>query len=126
MKKRILCVLLTLCMLLSVVALFASCSGKGGEVKISKKLATVDLSEAEVVFDAMLSEGGRQKANQLIDQLSDLVGSSLRAKQVLNDGEEIEDPINEPAPIHVQALNAVEASILVLHKLERIRVILCG
>ncbi|MBE6690730.1 MAG: hypothetical protein E7590_05550 [Ruminococcaceae bacterium] len=78
-------------MLLSVVALFASCSGKGGELKISKKLATVDLSEAEVVFDAMLSEGGRQKANQLVDQLSDLVGSSLRAKQVLNDGEEIED-----------------------------------
>lgn len=42
------------------------------------------------------------------------------------DGVEIEDPINEPATIHVQALNAVDASILVFHKLEKIREILCG
>ena len=42
------------------------------------------------------------------------------------DGAEIEDPIIEPATIHVQALNDVEAAILLFHKLERIRGILCG
>lgn len=42
------------------------------------------------------------------------------------EGTEAEDPINEPATIRDQALNAVEASALLLHKLERIRDILCG
>ena len=88
MKKRILSILLILCMLASTVAMFASC-GKKGEINVSKKAVSIDLTEYELVFDSELGESAKQQINQFVDLVRAQTKDPMRAQQSTNEGEEI-------------------------------------
>jgi len=89
--KRILSLCLTLCMLISAVALFASCSGKGSKVKVSNKVVEVDLKDYEVFYEDTLNEKVRDRVTILTGALGEYANVATRAQPV-RDEVDLEGP----------------------------------
>ncbi len=57
MKRKIICLLLAVCMLATGMVIFSSCTQQDGEVTVSKKSVEVDLSEYALVYPDKTKEG---------------------------------------------------------------------
>ena len=86
--KKVLSILLCLCMLLSMVSVLSSCSlfEKSNEPKASTRKLKVDLTDYQLVYSNDLSAAVKTQAATLATQLSDLTETPVRAK---GDTEEI-------------------------------------
>ena len=76
--KKVLSILLCLCMLLSMVALFSSCGKEDAEPKVSKKTVKVDLKDYQMVYAADLGNAVKTQASTLADQLSEITDTPIR------------------------------------------------
>lgn len=84
--KRVLSVLLCLCMLFSMVGILSSCSGKSNEPEVSKKTAKIDLTDYQVVFAGDLTANVKTQADALSKSLTTLTETPVRAQ---SDGETV-------------------------------------
>ena len=82
--KKVLSVLLCVCMLLSMAAMFSSCGEQNAEPNVSKKTVKVNLTDYEMVYAADLSNNVKTQASTLAKQLSTLTETPIREK---GDGE---------------------------------------
>ena len=57
MKRRVICLLLAVCMLAAGAVLFSSCTKEDGEVVLSKKTVEVDLSEYTLIYPNQGKDG---------------------------------------------------------------------
>ncbi len=79
--KKVLSVLLCVCMLLSMVSIFSSCSKENAEPKVSKKVIKVDLTDYQMVYAADLSTVVKTQASTLAKQLSKLTDTPIREQE---------------------------------------------
>ncbi len=86
--KKVLSILLCLCMLLSMVSILSSCSlfEKSNEPKVSKKTVKVDLTDYQVVFASDLTANVKTHASTLSKALTELTETPVREK---GDGESV-------------------------------------
>lgn len=78
--KKVLSVLLCLCMLLSMATMFTSCGEQTAEPKVSKKTVKVNLTDYEMVYASDLSNTVKSQASVLAKQLSTLAETPVREK----------------------------------------------
>ena len=76
--KKVFSIFLCLAMLLSTVALFASCQKSDGTPKVSSKVIEVDLTEYAVVYAADLSSEGKNHATAAATALSAVTAIPFR------------------------------------------------
>ena len=84
--KKIICLLLCLVMVLSSVALLASCKDKeedpteGEAIELSEATQSVDLSQYTVIYARSVSDSFKGRVMDFATDISDAIGKSIRAK----------------------------------------------
>ena len=80
--KKILSLLLCLCMLLSTVAVFSSCKKEyTGEPEVSKKVIDVDLSNYNLVYPSTISKDSQEQVRGFAQAFKSVIGGSLRVSK---------------------------------------------
>ena len=104
--KRILCLLLCLCMAFASVAALSSCKKKDGEIEpeVSKKTVSVDLSEYSVVYAADMTSNAKNRVNSFVAALNAKTSLGMRASE----DEETEPVSTDDAEILIGNTNRKE------------------
>ena len=76
--KKVLSLLLCLCMMFSVASILSSCSKDNFEPKVSKKTVEVNLTDYEIVFASDLSNTAKTQTAKVAKKLSALTETPIR------------------------------------------------